>query len=122
MARVIQSEVLAIIDVDSTITDLTPFITIANLLVTEKLSTIHSDDMLKEIERWLAAHFVAIRDPRAKSESIGGISISYGGNMNGEGLRSTLYGQQVLALDFSGTLAKLGMKQASINVIDWTEE
>ena len=121
MARVNDAEVRAIIDVDTTITDLAPFITIANLLVEDKLaSSGTSEAMLKEIERWLAAHFVAIRDPRAKSESIGGISVSYFGQA-GEGLKSTLYGQQALALDLSGALAKSGLKQAAISSIAWSQ-
>lgn len=119
MARVTSDEVKKIIDIDSSITDLSPFITIANLLVTDKLAgSGQSEDLLKEIERWLAAHFVAIRDPRAKSESIGGISITYAGN-TGEGFRSTLYGQTALSLDTTGILAKLGSKQASIGVVEF---
>jgi len=86
MARVVDAEVREIIDVDSSITSLTPFITVANLLVTDKLAgTGLSAEMLKEIERWLSAHFVAIRDPRAKSESIGGISVTYEGRLGGKG-------------------------------------
>ena len=119
-ARVTDAEVREIIDIDTSITNITPFITIANLMVTEKLGDSGlSAEMLKEIERWLAAHFVAMRDPRVKSESIGGITTSYQGT-TGEGLKSTLYGQQAILMDTTGTLANVGMKKASIGVIGYT--
>ncbi len=119
-ARVTDAEVREIIDIDVSITNITPFITIANLLVTDKLSDSGlSVEMLKEIERWLSAHFVAIRDPRVKSESIGGISTSYRGT-TGEGLKSTLYGQQVIMFDTTGTLANFGMKKASISIAEYS--
>ena len=118
--RVTDSEVREIIDIDVSITNITPFITIANLLVTDKLSNSGlSVEMLKEIERWLSAHFVAIRDPRVKSESIGGISTSYQGT-TGEGLKSTLYGQQAIMFDTTGTLANFGMKKASIGIAEYS--
>lgn len=118
--RVTDAEVREIIDIDPLITNIAPFITIANLMVTDKLGASGlSAEMLKEIERWLAAHFVAMRDPRVKSESIGGITTSYQGT-TGEGLKSTLYGQQAVLMDTTGTLANLGMKKASIGVIDYT--
>lgn len=123
MSRVADAEVRAIIDVDSLLTDISPFITAANLIVTDKLaSSGTSEEMLKEIERWLAAHFVAVRDPRSKSESIGGITAHYFVGREGEGLRSTPYGQQALALDLTGILAKAGMRGASIGIVNWSQE
>jgi hypothetical protein len=120
MARVNDAEVRLIIDIDTSITDLTPFITIANLLVTDKLGASSlSVELLKEIERWLAAHFVAMRDQRVKSESIGGISTVYTGT-TGQGLFSTLYGQTAMTLDTTGILTQCGMKRASFDVEDYT--
>ena len=120
MARVTEAEVRLIIEIDSTVSDLTPFITLASLLVSSKLESRGlSEGLLKEIERWLAAHFIAIRDPRSKSESVGDISVTYGGT-TGEGLKATLYGQQAIAIDPSGTLERLNKQSAMIGVVDYT--
>ena len=62
----------------------------------------------------LAAHFITLNEGSAKSESIGGEwSISYRGT-DGEGLKASLYGQNALAMDCSGKLAKAGLKKASL--------
>lgn len=118
--RVTQAEVLAIIDTDTA--DISAFITAANLLVTAKLADEDlGDDLLKEIERWLSAHFVCALDPRSKAEKIGDASVTYENASTGEGLKSTRYGQQVLLLDTSGTLAQLGKKKVSIQVDDFRD-
>lgn len=104
--RVTEDEVHEIIDVDSEITTLIPFITAANLLVTERLGTSSlSAAQLKEIERWLAAHFVAVRDRRTSQETLGSANQSFTGK-TGYGLEFTPYGQQVLLLDSTGLLSK----------------
>jgi len=65
------------------------------------------------------AHFIATsREPQTQSESVGGeASVTYRGKTD-MGLNATLYGQQALALDCSGLLAKAGLKGASIKVWD----
>ena len=120
MPRVTQAEVLEIIEVDDEITELTPFITAANLMVTQAFSgnTQIGEALLKEIERYLAAHFITLRDPRVTSESNEGISVSYAGSF-GEGLKSSSYGQMALTLDFTGSLAKLGRKKASFSMVNY---
>ena len=115
--RVDGDEVKEIFDTELTALQIVPFITIANLIVTDKLTDEHSTALLKEIERWLAAHFVAIRDPRAKSEKTADASATYHGNA-GLGLNHTPYGQQVLAMDTTGILASLGKRKASFRTID----
>lgn len=85
------------------------------------LGSCGGNDMLCEIIKWLAAHGIKVQERTAKSESVGGEwSISYA-IKEGEGLKSSLYGQQALAMDCSGILAKLGMKQASIRVIGYED-
>lgn len=117
--RVLSSEVKEIISTD--IADVTPFITPANLIVTAKLSNSGLDSgHLKEIEKWLAAHFVSSKDQRVQSESIGGTSVSYQGQ-TGLGLDSTQYGQQVKVLDTTGELGKLGMAKATLSTIKYSE-
>ena len=70
--RVTGSEVKEIFQTTLTASEVEVFITPANQLVTEKLAASGlSDDRLKEIERWLAAHLLAVRDPRKRRQQIG---------------------------------------------------
>ena len=116
MARVTDVEVKEILD---TIIDTTPFITAANLIVTEKLGGSDlSSAMLKEIERWLSAHLACSMDPRAKLESLGDGSKSYEGQTD-LGLDNTKYGQNVKLLDTTGVLASLGKQAAKVEVLEW---
>jgi len=106
MARTTDADVRTIM-VDPP-TDLDPFITDANLLVTEELaSTSMSDDRLELIEKYLSAHFASIPNPLVKQESISSVSESYERAGIGKGLEATTYGQQAISLDKSGKLAQL---------------
>lgn len=117
--RVTSSEVKEIIA--TSLTDVTAFITPANLIVTEKLANSGlSDDHLKEIEKWLSAHFVAIRDPRLQSQSIGSISEAYQVG-TGVDLDSTSYGQQVKLLDTTGLISSLGKQKARLYTIKFLD-
>ena len=82
-----------------------------------KLTNCGGSDALTEIQNLLAAHFIAsTRERQATSESIeGGASVTYTGD-TGTGLASTTYGQQALAMDCSGRLAKAGSARASLKV------
>lgn len=120
MARVTSNEVKELIATSETIT---AQINAANVLVTEKVApagTITADH-LKEIERWLAAHFVATSIERqAGKEKIGDTAVEYVGFNNAglQGLGLTSYGQQALLLDTTGTLAALGKRKARMDTID----
>ena len=114
MARVTIAEVKEIVAIAAAITDpqINAFITVANL-TTNRVNTvggITDASLLKEIERWLSAHFVRIRDIAAASEKAGPVaqSFQYKVDLN---FNQTQYGQQALILDYSGTLAAL-QKQA----------
>ena len=103
-----------VIEVDSSFTDdnLIPFITLANELVTEKcLPEGYSDNRLQLIETWLAAHFYGIRDKQIASEGVKGITAAYQSSI-GKFLMGTMQGQQALALDTNGALAR--MNQAMV--------
>lgn len=67
----------------------------------------------------LAAHFLTMFERQTKSDSVAGEwSVTYLGK--GElGLNASLYGQQAIAMDCSGILAKAGMKRASFTVTDY---
>jgi len=103
--------------------DLTPFIDLANLLVTEELSDFDtlSDERLVEIERWLSAHFAAVHTPLTTQESAK-VSASFQRGAVGMGLLSTQYGQQAVALDSSGTLNAMAQGVSVMpNIESYTE-
>ena len=93
---------------------ITVFLTPANTIVTNYLAdNIDDDDLLELIERYLAAHFVAMSPlaRESKSEGIGGgdISVTYLGNA-AMGLDFTTYGQTAKILDTTGKLVWLDKK------------
>ena len=104
MPRVAEQDVKKIIDTELTKEEIAPFLTTANLLVTDVLAGAgYSDELLAQIECWMAAHFVAVRDPRISQEAIGDVSASYDGK-TGMGLNSTRYGQAAMTLDHRNIL------------------
>ena len=118
-ARVNDAEVKEIIDTSLTTT---AFITAANLTVNNYLGgTDLDDDTLKEIERWLSAHFVAIRDPKIRSEGMGKATQVYEVGLMGKSLEFTSWGQQVLLLDSSGKLRNAGKRASKIEAINFTD-
>lgn len=119
--RVTDAEVKEIIE--TSITDTTPFITTANVLIDAVLSDDIaagdlSDAVLEQMELWLSAHFVAVRQGAPKMEKAGDGAVTYFGK-DGVGLESTPYGQQVLAIDITGKLKSAGAKTAKIQTIDF---
>lgn len=112
--RVTDTQVKEIIE---TSLDTTPFIDTANALVNQALLVQgFSEAYLTQIEKYLSAHFVTVRERQLKGEKLGDASNTYGGEF-GQGLRFSQYGQQVLILDTSGTLEDLGKAKAEIDVI-----
>ena len=108
--RVTPAEVAQIYVYDTAIIDAEAnvFITAANLLVNIVNTTggITAAATLKEIERWLSAHFICIRDPQASSEKAGSVGQSLQNKVDLH-FNQTRYGQMALLLDTSGTLAAL---------------
>jgi hypothetical protein len=94
------------------------FINTAHRYVQRNLTGVNLDEgTLTEIEQYLAAHFLTLRDPRIKSEDIAGeYRVSYQIGGDGEGLAATMYGQTAVALDTTGTLGRLNLKRASFKV------
>lgn len=112
--RVTVEEVKEIIEIDSTVIDddvlASAFINLANIMVTANLVTGCTNDLstdeLKEIERWLTAHFVCMKDRRVSSEGAGPVNASYI-NPSGMNLQASLYGQNVMMIDRTGTFAAM---------------
>lgn len=111
-----------IIDTDLTDAQVNHMINLAYyaaLPLTGKLGGCGGGDAQCEIIVVLAAHFITMRERQAKSESIAGEwSITYLGK-EGLGLEASLYGQQAIAMDCSGTLAKAGLKGVLFKVADY---
>lgn len=88
-----------------------PYIQVATLLVDERLSGKGlSDNMLKTLELFLAAHFATLSLER------GGLTVKEVGDareeyqllgQNNFGLASTRFGQQAISMDATNTLASL---------------
>jgi len=113
MARTTVDNVEAIIDIDSGIS-LTPFIEVANALVTEVCSTVtdsvgdlvYDSTRLELIERWLAAHFYHIRDPKPHRDEVDDVQVTYRSIVE-IGFNNTHYGQMAMRIDTNGGLSRL---------------
>lgn len=113
-ASVDANEVREIYDTDLTDGRLANFINMA--YVTVKDLGITDADLLHQLELLLSAHYATTYDGVVKSQSVGGEwSVTYG-MVIGEGLGSSVYGQQAKALDPTGKLAKLGKPRAKFSV------
>jgi hypothetical protein len=81
-----------------------------------------SADVMKEIERWLSAHLIALTRERVSvKEEAGTAKIQYS-DIYGKGLEATDYGQMVLTLDTTGNMAATGGKNATVFAIPEFEE
>lgn len=101
MSRTTEALVRQIIETDLDVLD--PFIEVASSLIDRICTGIQPVNAL-EVETWLAAHFICIRDPRLASEGLAGITASYQTAV-GMGLNGSMYGQQAMLLDDTGRLA-----------------
>jgi len=104
--------------IDTEVIDLTLFINDAYLIVSEVLepSVDYSEARLEMIERYFAAHLIASGISQlAASETAGPVSEKKQYHL-ANNLRSTMYGQQVVALDSSGILASLGSKRKTFSI------
>ena len=106
--RVTDAEVREVIEIDPLLTNISIFIATANNLVDRiavKDATVE-EVTLKLIERWLSAHFVAIRDMRSADEKAGSVAQSFQYKV-GLNLQVTIYGQQAMMLDSTGLLSDI---------------
>lgn len=109
MARTTSEQVEGIIEVDEDVS-LTPFIAMANELVTEVcVPAGYTAERLELIERWLAAHFYRSRDPAISYEVAGPTAATYQYKV-GLYFANTSYGQMALTLDTAGGLAALSKR------------
>ena len=105
-----------IIDTQLTDSQIMGCISPAVELVKSRLSGMDMEEsLLIEIRRYLAAHFVALRDPscRVVEEKIGEASVKYdntnsSSSLKLDGILSTSWGRTAASLDYTGTLFNLG--------------
>lgn len=71
-----------------------------------------SDAELELIERWLAAHSYAMVDQPYQSKTTGRASATFQGR-TGMRLEATKYGQQAMAVDYSGCLNAIGQRKTA---------
>ena len=112
MAYTTEAAVLEILNLGTSAVDadVTPFLNTAHLIVEEQLAT--SDltvARLTEIELWLAAHFCSIKNRITSDEKAGSVSESYQYCVD-VGFSVTIYGQQAMMLDTTGTLAAMNQR------------
>ncbi len=103
-SRTTEAAVRKIIDVDNSITDLDPFLRAAHILVEDQCEGI-VEEVAVEVETWLAAHFVTIRDMRSAKESVSSLSQAFQYKID-LGLSCSMYGQTAMNLDLTGGLAR----------------
>ncbi len=116
--RVTAADVKVIIKTTLNDADITKFITDANVFVNVYLSNkINDNELLAEIEKYTAAHFIAITIERqTTTEKIGELTLQFN-HINEIGLKSTTYGQMACNLDYTGTLADIDNKKGNFKFI-----
>lgn len=109
--RTTEAQVAGIIELDANVS-VTPFIETAAELVTEHCTdSNYSSTKLELIERYLSAHFYAVRVGVVRSEKAGDVSQDVFGKVDLY-LAQTKYGQQAILLDSKGNLAALNKRMA----------
>lgn len=118
MAKPTASDVKALTGLDIDDAVVTAVIDDASLIA-DKCAADWSDAQETSIRKWLAAHLLASTHDGGviTSESLGDASESYKRAQVGDGIAGTTYGQQAIALDDTGCLARSGRAKASIGVI-----
>lgn len=114
--RVVESDVRSVIETNPAI-ELMPFIVTAHTLL-DSLSNCmnggNTEEMLFEIEKYMAAHLYAQRDPQYQSKSTGRASATFQGQ-TALGFESTWWGQTALRLDGTGCLAGSDRKKTKVS-------
>ena len=123
MARTTLALVEGIIEVYTGIT-LTPFITAANMLVTQCCTDLTDDYTTAElviIETWLSAHFYTVKDMRAEMERAGSVQEKVQSKVD-LGFDTSHYGQTAMRLDYHGGLGKLNeqIKKGEVKQLNFT--
>lgn len=115
--RVTADEVKEIIDTELSDTRINSFVIAShNTIESNLLNKGLEEDLLKEIERWLSAHYITAFERQAIEEEAGPVSQKFA-NVFDKGLDSSTYGQTVKMLDKTGILENLNGKKIKIVAI-----
>ena len=121
--RTTSTAVQKIIELDSSIivdlADLDPFIEVASAIIDDVCVPLGYDaTRLELIERWLSAHFYAIRDQRKQQEVAGSVSETFQTKVDLY-LNVTIYGQQAQMIDTKGGLLRLNKGISTRVLLFW---
>ena len=86
------------------IPDVQPFIDDAVLMLTNVVEDRLDDDTFDLVTRYLAAHLIAVSDPRVSMEKVKSLQVRYDTKLD-KGLGITHFGSTAMLLDSSGRLA-----------------
>jgi hypothetical protein len=108
--RTTPDQVQSIVSVEAGV-DLTTFIAMANNLTTNVCGNSGYTDgfigsQMEQIETLLAAHFYTMFDQQIAHAKAGTVAVMYQYKINYD-LRSSVYGQQAIMLDYLGNLSEL---------------
>lgn len=114
------TEVIDLTGTELTEAQVTALIDDAALMVEACINTL-SADRQSAIVKWVAAHLIqATGDDSGNvlsSTKLGDASDTFARGSLGDGLSGSYYGQQAIALDPNGCLARLGRAKAKIQVV-----
>lgn len=115
-----EADVLEIMKTSLTESEITPFLTTAQAIVTAILSTSTlTTSILDEITKYLAAHFACLKSPFSVKKKLGDAEETYG-YQGGKGLDATPYGETVKMLDSTGILvSKMSTQQVTFGIVDF---
>lgn len=118
MPRTNATDVKEIFDTELTDPEVEAWIDVATELVDEIAEEDSSIDStrLTLIEKLLAAHLTAAKDPRTERERVADVTLTYQGD-TGLLIYGTQYGQRAAMLDPTGLLAQQGKPQADFEAI-----
>ena len=118
MPRVTVAEVRLIIDTERTDPQVTAYIGTGSVFVDALLLDKGlTEPQLKEIERWLSAHFIATAMERQAIHQKAGPAEQRFSDIFSKGLNNTTFGQAAIALDTSGTLLALDRRNMILKAI-----
>lgn len=113
-----------IIDTDLPDSDISNFLNMAYYVtrpLVGELGACGGNSAEETIVKVLAAHYLTMYQQQPMRMSSGEWSVTYRGSASGLGLKASLYGQQALTMDCSGTLAKVtsSEKKASLRSVTY---
>lgn len=118
MALITAAELVAVYETDRDDTALQPFITAAAAMTTARLTGKGlSDEALKQVQLYLAAHFVFVTETGVhETLRVEDVSERFTSNGKQPGLLDSRWGRMAVLLDSSGTLAALTRLQPAAEI------